>query len=233
LNTKIYFEKLNLLQKLEIYLLIVIFYGTILYFYDEIIFNFKVPNPIKESQLIIYKNNLDIIDKKISIKNKISIVNLIDKNNAKYKIKIESLNIQENKISLKFYGIFIDMINILNFYQTHFIITYYKLENINGILHCDLKIDTKYFFNENLKIKFNKNLPNPFFYKKIKKLDYVKPKKVLKLYAIVLNEVLINGIWYKQEDIIHDNKIIKINTNSIELLNIKKNIKFKLKVHSE
>lgn len=240
MNFKLYFQKLAPLQKLELYLLIIMFYGVLLYFSSDIYNSFnKTENNIKSPKILEYQNNLKIINSRITTKSKISIVNIIEKNNLKHNIFIESINIQDYKVDLKFSGSFIDVINILNFYQTHFLILYYKIDNVSNKIYCNMQLDIKYMFNENKKNNTIKKLSNPFLVKKVVKIKKkIVPKKVvkkipLKISAIISSDVLINNNWYEEGDIVNNNKIIKIGIDSVELLDIEKNRKYKLKVHND
>jgi len=244
LNFKLYFEKLGIVQKIELYLLIIMLYGVVLYFSEDIFSSFKTnSNNEKSLEILHYQNNLKSINKKISAKNNITIVNIIDKNSIKNKVFIESINVQNSRIDLKFNGNFIDVINMLKFYEMHFLIKYSKLENLGNKLYCDLKIDTKYFFNEREIQKRIKKLSNPFIAKKKKqkKKKIVQPKKIvpkphvkpIKILAIVSSDILIDDTWYTIGDIVNNNKILKIDINSVEFLDIKKNKKYLLKVDNE
>ncbi|MEA2017904.1 MAG: hypothetical protein U9N59_05605 [Campylobacterota bacterium] len=235
---KLYFQKLSLLQKIELYLLIIMFYGVILYFSNDIYNSFnKTQNNIKSPKVLQYQKSLKIINSKITTKNKIAIVNIIEQNNSRNNIFTESINIQDYKVNLKLSGSFIDIINILNFYQTHFLIVYYRLDNVSNKTYCDIKLDIKYIFNENKKNETIKTLSNPFLVKKVIKIKKVKKKvikrKPLKISAIVSSEVLINNSWYVENDIINNRKIIKVGMDSVEILDIEKNKRYTLRVHNE
>jgi hypothetical protein len=108
-------------------------YGILLYFSSDIYnyFNKSVDN-IKSPKILEYQNRLKIINTKIAKKTKIAIINIIEKNNVKHKIFTKSISIQDNKIDLKISGDFNNIINILDFYQTHFVIIYYKIDNASN-----------------------------------------------------------------------------------------------------
>ncbi len=175
------------------------------------------------------------------MKNKISIINILEKSHSKNRIFTESIKIRDYKVTLKINGTFENMINILNFYQNHFSILYYKLDNIKNKLHCELELDTKYMFNENENENTNtnkiSNLSNPFIVKKARKAKKIVKKivkrKPLNISAIVSSEVLINNAWYIKGDVVNNNKIMKINIDSVELLDISENKRYILRVHNE
>jgi len=120
----------------------------------------------------------------------------------------------------------------------HFVIIYYKIDNVNKNIYCDVQLNIKYIFNEAKKSENIKNLSNPFKIKKIRKIKKVKKnkkvkQKPLKISAIVSSEVMIDNVWYIKGDIVNYNKITEINLDSVELLDIHKNKTYILKVHNE
>lgn len=235
---KLYFQKLSLLQKIEFYLLIIMFYGILLYFSNDIYNSFnKTKNNIKSPKILHYQKSLKILNSKITTKNKNVLINIIEKNNSKNNIFTESINIQDYKVNIKLSGSFINVMNILNFYQTHFLIVYYRLDNVNNKIYCDIKLDIKYIFNENKENETIKILSNPFLVKKVRKIKKVKriviQRKPLKISAIVSSEVLINNNWYAKNDIIDNRKIIKVGMDSVEILDIEKNKRYTLRVQDE
>lgn len=216
-------------------------YGMLLYFSQDIFNNFnKKSSNIKSPQVLKYQNKLKTINSKIIIKNKLSTINILEENHRKYKIFTESITIQEYKINLKLSGNYIDLINLLRFYQVHFSIIYFKLYYVTNKLYAEISINTKYFFNKDNVINNIKSLENPFFLKKIRKQQKqieIKQKvikcKILRISAIIKNEVLIDNLWYKRGDIVNNNKILDIKVNNVKFLDIEKNKKYILKICNE
>lgn len=207
------FIKLKLFQKVEIYLMVIMFYGVILYYIDNI-----YPNkPIIIKKYI--ENNISKKEppniKKLNINETIS---LIDKKATLLDISISKIDIK-SKIYINFSGKFINILNLLNYIKKHFQIFDIKLQKSNKTIEVKIEIGLKYFFNLGMLDNNYTNIPSPFG-KIISKKPYLKGKRVeeLKLIAIILDEVNINNIWYKNKDFITKNKqIIIIDNNTIML----------------
>jgi len=234
LHFKLYFEKLKLIQKIEIYILVVMFYGTLLYFYDDIMKNFnqKVePN----KAVLLYQQKLQSLSSKIVDKKDIKVISFIENNGSKYNVFIETMSINQNRLNIKLHGKFDEVMNLLHLYQTHMKIISFKLFKYKEKIYCELQLDNQYFFNKDKKFTKLKNLHDPFLTLQHKMVNKKKVilKKDLKLMAIVSNEVLINGSWYRLNDIINNSKIVKINQSSIELQNIQNDQLHILKVNNE
>jgi len=220
---KRYFKKLNLLQKVEIYLLVIIFYGSIIWFFDDI-FTELFKTKQNDKSIKAFQKDIYNIRQKVTLKSNIEFLNFIESNMIKYNIINKAINLKDNYINIKMQGKFIDIINMLNVISLHTSIkmfSFFKNDISNSVI-CDIEIKSKYFFNQYKEYKKLQNVPNPFFKETIN--DMKKITK-LKIGAIVSDEVLIFGDWYKVGDIINDYKILNIDKNFIKIINIKNNTK--------
>jgi len=108
----------------------------------------------------------------------------------------------------------------MNFTNQNFIIKDYKMYKKNKVMYLDIryKIDEIYKSNNYKEILFM----NPFSNHKNKKA---------KIKAIIGNFVFIKSKWYKLNDYYKGYKIIKVNSNSIELENSKH--KYTMRIYNE
>lgn len=219
------FIKLKLFQKIEIYLMVIMFYGVIIYYIDNIYPN--KPIIIKK-----YIKNNNILQQKLPNIKKLNIneiIAFIDKKATILNISISKIDIN-NKIFIQFSGKFIDILNLLNYIKKHFEIFDIKLQKSNNGIEVKIDINLKYIFNLGMLDNNYSNIPSPFGNIKtniisngVEKKPYLKDIKVkkLKLIAIISDEVNINNIWYKNNDFINKNqKIVIIDKNTIILKNI-------------
>jgi len=227
------FVKLNFFQKVEVYFLVIFFYGLIYYYIPDNIIKKDIDKSISKNEVIF--KDIKILKSKITIKNNLILLKLlIDKSNN-YNIFIVSSKNQKNKISLNIKGKFIDTINYINFIKTHFILDSLSFKYDKDILYSDITLDTKYFYNSDKKIYKLENIVNPFVnIKRYKnKIVDTSDNKKLKLNAIIDTNVLINQKWYKLYDKIKNYKIIKIGQNKVELKDLKTNKILILRVNHE
>jgi len=218
------FAKLKLFQKIEIYILVIMFYGTIYYYLEDIYpIETKVVKTIDENKNISKVKVINI--KKLNINETIK---LLDTKAISLDIIIDRIDINKN-ISISFSGKYIDCINMLSYMEQHLKIDNIKLKKVEKNIEVKVDIVKRYFFNKGIIDKNYKDIP--FIFTKIKevkikeiKKEEKKEKKIdsLKLIAIFFDEVNINNIWYKNKDFIKENQQITIlDNNSIMVENIK------------
>lgn len=225
------------------YVLVLLFYGVLFYFYDELAFQVK-DKSFQESHIRQYKKNFDTLHLKIKEMTDNEMVTFIEKESNKNKVLLSSLRMNNENIDIECSGEFLDILNLLNSFQTHLLIKNFRLNSFESKIHCELKVDKKYLYDKSKIIKKVENQKNPFFEEKIKRVkkEIVTTKKQKELnnfaiqiipLAIVSNEVLINGRWYSVEELVGDERITAINKTSIEIQNIKTSIKEKIEVKNE
>jgi hypothetical protein len=225
------FIKLSLIQKIEIYLLVIMFYGVIIYQFDNI---------YPQQTYIIDNLNINTttikdfkeLKKRIVKKENTILLKLLEEKSEELMVFIVSTKNQKEFIDLEFYGKFLDIMNFLNYIQNHFTIKKFQLLRKERNMYCNIEIDTKYFYNQNKINNKLHNIANPFVNNKDPKV-YKKNNNTLKVIAIIASNILIDDKWYQKNDIINNQKIILVNNNSVEFLNKKTNKKYILKVHND
>lgn len=218
--------------------MVIMFYGVVIYYIDDI-----YPNKPIIIKKYIKNNNISKKEppniKKLNINETIS---LIDKKATLLNISISKIDIGD-KIYINFSGKFINILNLLNHIEKHFYIFNIKLQKSNKNIDAKIEIGSKYFFNFGMLDNNYTNIPSPFGNIKtnralniVQKKPYLKEKKIekLKLIAIVLDEVNINNIWYKEKDFINKNQqIIIINRNTVLLKDTISKDKEILKIYND
>lgn len=225
------FEKLSLLQKIELYSIIIILFVLLSTFSKEILPKIDVKSKISQ----IKQYHLTNLEDKITLKSDKEIIDYIEKIIEKNNLFAPSISKENNGIFLVMEGSFEEIMNTLNILQKHFIIeefSLFKSDNNQTNVKNTVLLLNKYFLNQNLKSKKLQNLVNPF--KNNKKKDSKREKtKEIQLNAIVGNNVFIDSKWYTQGDIIQDYTIIQIKSNFIKISNIKtKEIKI-IRLHND
>jgi len=223
------FTKLKLFQKIELYLLVIMFFGFGYYLLKFIPISQSniTKNPSSNQNIILKINQLK---ENIIKKPKNSFVELLEIIASKNNISIKSIQLNKNKITLHTIGGYQNSIYFLTYLQNHLQIDSFQLEYKKARLMVDIVIDIKYLFDKNIEYNSIENIPNPFINTKIRSY---KNKDNLVVTAIVSNMVMINNKWYKVGDNIKANKIISIGLNSIKIKNSKTNKIAIVKVYHE
>jgi len=227
------FLKLSFLQKIEIYILVVIFFGVIYFNIPiDIVKNIEKPT-LNNSK---YIEQLKQLKTKIVKKENLVVTKLLIDKSSHYDILILSSKNSKNQIELNIEGKFFDIFNFLNFIKNHFIINNLSLQKEKSYIVCIIKLNTKYLYNQNIQTSTLDNIPNPFINYKTKiknKVEKIKQDGTLKLFAIIDKNILINNSWCKLNDIVGNYKIIEISLNEVKLLNQETKEKRSLKVNHE
>lgn len=213
MNFKLYFNQLKVYQKIELYLLVIMFYGSILYFYSDIfiIKNTKNTTIIKHKDINSFKN-------KIVKKDQLFFIKYIEKNIKKYNLFSNTIKINNNTIKVSLNGKYNDIINFIKNIEQHLILKNIILQKDKRKIVLNLTIKIDYFYNLLASNLSDTNVPNPFL--KIKEKKILKTKNLslnLNLSAIIGDIVYINEKPYKKYDTISGYKIIKIDLNSVVL----------------
>lgn len=218
MNFKQYFEELKTIQKIEIYLIVLMIYGSSVYFYDDIFSSGS--NNFDTKTLSQYKKKTVQLNSKITQKDDLYILKLIEDKSEELDIFINKLNINKNKINIQCEGKFQHIISLLKFIQQHFYILDFVFTKINKTIKIDLNIDIQYLFNPNKIDHKQLTTSNPFDL--IKEKQFVEKIKYndIKVLAIVMDEVLIQNKWYKTDAIVCNCKIVAIHSNSITVVNL-------------
>jgi len=213
------FEKLSLIEKIELYCIIIIFFVILFTFSKNILP--KIETKSKISQIKQY--HLTNLENKIALKSDKAIIDYIEKVIEKNNLFSPSISQENNSIFLSIEGSFEEIMNTLNILQKHFILenfTIFKSDNNQTKVKSTVLLVNKYFLNQNLKSKKLQNLVKPF---KNSKQNNSKKKKTkeIQLDAIVGNDIFIDSKWYKKGDSIQNYTIIQIKSNFIKILNTK------------
>lgn len=213
MNFKLYFNQLKVYQKIELYLLVIMFYGSILYFYSDIfiIKNTKNTTIIKHKDINSFKN-------KIVKKDQLFFIKYIEKNIKKYNLFSNTIKINNNTIKVSLNGKYNDIINFIKNIEQHLILKNIILQKDKRKIVLNLTIKIDYFYNLLASNLSDTNVPNPFL--KIKEKKILKTKNLslnLNLSAIIGDIVYINEKPYKKYDTISGYKIIKIDLNNVVL----------------
>ncbi|MEA3512842.1 MAG: hypothetical protein U9R37_04520 [Campylobacterota bacterium] len=212
---KKYFENLSLKEKVQLYLLVFMFYGTVVYFFDDLDFKY-IENKVVNSKDIETKDKISEIKNKFSKKDKLFILKKIENQAISFDVIVDNIKFKENCTSLSLKGKYLNVVNLVQYYDIYFIIKSLQFEYKDKELICKVKLDTKYIYNDENIYTYDKNIPNPFVYNT--KSTKEKKNNKLVINAILNNKVLIDNNWYAKDDIVNKQKIIKIDINYIEVL---------------
>jgi len=195
------FESLTTLQKAQVYLLIPMLLWLLLLSLET---SFSNPSLITTQKL----DKLSSIDQsKIEKITPNKIVNFLEEKVELYKVELEKVHIKQQVISLELKGDFKKLIGFLQKLQLHLNVISFKLKKEKGYIYFYLQIESEYFFN---KLFVDKE-----FYTQDKNIQ--KKSDPLKIDAIIENEVLLEGLWYKKGLDYKDYKLIKVEKNYIQL----------------
>jgi len=228
LNFKKYFNSLRIVQKIEVYLIILIFYGFIFIYHQDII-GFFINQEVQETtQSDIITKSSKLKNTKVSFITDLELVNYMTKQSKNRDIVIDEYRLYKNHVELKIDGYFNSLVNLLLEIQNHFHIISFEITENNDGLTLTIVVKKNYFYNDDTPIIIKQRVENLF---ESEKNTPVVLRDEIKIMAIVANEVLIQGIWYKQNDVIDGYRVVNINKESIELFDIQKKQKI-LKVLS-
>ena len=228
MNFKKYFNSLRIVQKIEVYLIILIFYGFIFIYHQDII-GFFINQEVQETtQSDIITKSSKLKNTKVSFITDLELVNYMTKQSKNRDIVIDEYRLYKNHVELKIDGDFNSLVNLLLEIQNHFHIISFEITENNDGLTLTIVVKKNYFYNDDTPIITKQRVENLF---ESEKNTPVVLRDEIKIMAIVANEVLIEGIWYKQNDVIDGYRVVNINKESIELFDIQKKQKI-LKVLS-
>ena len=193
------FENLSFAQKIQLYLLIPMFFWLLLFSYDTYIISNKNTN-------IQLNNLINISSKKVKKLLTSKLITFMEEKAKYYQLKINSLKIETGISVIELRGKHSNIFSFLQKIRLHFQTITFKINKQENEYSIYLTVENKYLFNDELNNKeflviAGKNTTN------------------IKLEAIVGKEALIDGTWYQEGAYYQESKIIKINTNSIKLQN--------------
>lgn len=197
------FEALKSIQKVQLYLLLPMLLWLLLFSIED---SFLKPN-INSSKRTKVSSSINIwkIDKTTTNQ----IVNFLEKKLEFYKLSLESIDIKQKLISLQVTGSFEQLLSFLQKLQIHLDVVSFKLLQEKERVSFFIQVHNEYFFN--------KTLLKKEFYMKGENIQY--PLEIIKIDAIVDDEVLLKEIWYKKGDSYKHYKLIKVAKKFIQLQN--------------
>ena len=207
------FENLTTIQKLQLYLIIPMIFWLLLFLFENyLIVNFKSDSLQKNSSVI------DIPKNKIENMSISKIIQYIEQKAKYYKLKIQSIQSKQKTIMVEINGSYLNTLGFLQKIKLHYQIRNFEVIQEEKLTRLYITLNNEYFFNkDSMEKEFSK--------------ENIQSKSILikvKLEAIVGNEVLIDGVWFKQGEIYKQYEIIDINNSFIKLQ--KKEIKQLIKV---
>jgi len=216
LNIKSKFQSLKTFQKIEIYIIVMILYSFIVVFSSDIVTFIKPQSlsnithtTIKTKQ---YANTYIRMDD-------ISLMNYIDTLSREKNTTILESKILKKSMYIKIEANHSEIMKFLTTIENHFVINSFELIEENEQTILSIMIDTNYFYTSSMIKKSIKN-PNPFLQNKLKKQKVNTVDIKLKITAIISNEVLIDGIWYKERDSVGNFTILSILKDKVQFKNL-------------
>jgi len=213
LSIKSKFQALKTLQKIEIYIIVMILYSFIVVFSSDIV-TFINPQSLSTNThtKIKVKKHANTYIKMDDI----SLMNYIDTLSREKNTTILESKILEKSMYIKTEANHSEIMKFLTTIENHFVINSFELIEENEQTILSIMIQSSYFYRSALAKKSIKN-PNPFLQNKLKKQKVNTVDIKLKITAIISNEVLIDGIWYKERDSVGNFKILSILKDKVEL----------------
>ncbi|MEA3554443.1 MAG: hypothetical protein U9R39_08600, partial [Campylobacterota bacterium] len=235
MNLKNNFIKLSLFKKIILYLTVVIFNIVLFYIYDAY-YNSNKTNNINYNNKNQYAKDIKSIKSKIRKKENTNIIKLIEKKSELLNCFIYNINSKRENINLSVKGNLNNIINFLNFLQNHFYIKQFDLKYEQNILFTTISLNTKYFYNSNKIYSDISNIPNPFVNKirtTNKKIKNINKNHIFKVDAIIDSNIFINNRWYKVNDVLDGKRVVSVDLNTVNLIDLKTAKVTILKVYNE
>lgn len=215
------FEQLPFRQKVELYFIVPIFFTIIFIFLQKLLI-------IKEPNIVQQQLSVKSLSDKIVVKNNKEIMDYIETQIAKHDIFVQAMTTSNHTISLNINSSFDPLIEFLYILEQHLIIEEFSLDRVepnSKMIKSRVVFLSEYFVNPTQKEKIVKNIKNPFFQETktivLKEENTIINKSqstMLQVDAIVTNEVLIQGDWYKKGDIFQKIKIVQIEPTVVKVL---------------
>lgn len=215
---------------MEVYLLAVLFFGTLYLYKDELIFKHLIKTDHSAKSLVNH-HNIDLVKRSNSF-----LGEMIYTKSKEYKIEIDSMKFRNDTVQLNISGRFENCINFLNNLEFHLLLKNLKIKKQPALV-MEAVYDKKYFFNEKAIYQKIASLPNPFL-ENIAAVDKtIEVEKNLdvsfKITAIIGKLINIDGEWYQKDATINGRKIVEIYPNMVKILDIKTKEVKKLYLYKE
>ncbi|MGB5867322.1 MAG: hypothetical protein WBG69_05555 [Arcobacteraceae bacterium] len=214
MRIKKYFEALSFIQKVELYLIVLMGYFLVVIFFDD------VKNLIPSTQRDTYTQNVvqqDTFKKeKIHYLESHEIISLIDNMSKENNISIKESEILNNSVYIKIEGSYDNVIHSLDNLQNNFEIKNFEILYENKITTLSVSFNRKYSYKFAKESQKNEKIANPFyqFQNNMQAQISMKPFQIT---AILDDEILVDGSWYKKSNMIYDYKILSISPREVIL----------------
>lgn len=211
------FENLNFSQKLQLYFIVPMVFWLLLLLLE----NYIIQDTKKDIENKL--TTIDISTHKIEKVNISEMIYQIQSKGKDYNLKTKSIQRKEKAILVEFDGDYTNILGFLQKIKLHYEIFSFEVLKEKNLTRLHLTINNQYFFNKDSVNKEFNTAKKTIINKVIKQVQ-------IKLEAIIDNEVLIDGLWYKKGETYKQNKIIDIKRKFIKLQNkaTKKVVKMEL-----
>lgn len=210
------FAELPFSQKIQLYLLVPLLYALFWIVLESYLLEqssehrtFKSNYEKKREAIIKFtpKKGIGFIEDRLSL----------------YEVELDSLKIEQKLLSIELIGEFQNLLTLLKKLEIHFQIMEFKFIKEEDLTRLYVKINSSHLFNKKL----------------VKKEFQVKSTKeqtshTINIEAIVDNEVLIGGKWFKKNDICSDNfKLSYIAQRYVKFIDLTTKKEFKVELLNE
>lgn len=230
MNIKKYFESLTTFQKVEVYLIVLMSYFLVFIFIDDID-NMIYDNKIEQHPKSVVSSQSTKKERVESLKSD-EIINIIDNISKVNKVTILESQILSHSVQIKLEDNYDNVINFLNHLENSFEIKNFEILAENGVITLSVSFGRKYNYSSIKDTIKNIKIRNPFYVNNDKIASKV-PTKDFKITAILDDEVLVDGAWYKHSNILYDYKIVSIQPNEVLLEHIRTKQHITKKVSNE
>jgi len=206
------FEALTLLQKIELYLIVIIGYGFILYYADDV---YNMITPTKEKTQKINQSSFNPLPSIKDISDT-ELVDYITEIGKESNLLIKEYSLHKKMIELNLTGDIELLLELL-----------YRLENHLFIISFDIRKEPESYLL-NVVIQKHSFDPKESIQKKTLRWETPFSQKTQKkpfqtkeffISAIINNEVLIDGVWYQKGSLYQGYTITTIETDFVLLEN--------------
>lgn len=202
-----WFENLKFFQQIELGLLIIFFYGSILYWYQEVPKEQHSFRP-KISGVQITHNEL---------------VSFVYQALEKYQIETFTLHSKEKGyVILEVQSEYNSNINLVALLQKYLAILFFSIEPYESqtILKLHLKRDGLLMAKPKIENIVQKNFQSPFDtpFKRTQQKPLSQSLPPITIDAIIGDEILVQGDWYQKNQMVNGYKVVSIDHNRVTFL---------------
>jgi hypothetical protein len=209
------FESLSSFQKIEMVLIILIFYGGVLYYVDHFVSfkNKKIIDEIRNTQLLNLTQKIDTIPYNKVLQYVQNRLVILDINNF-------SLIVQNQQLSLEFQTEYKKCMEFISILEKHFKIISLSIYPKKSFLKVQMVLDTRNIYNKNDLKRKSIEFFNPFYFQKeipkmIEKQEKSFTVPTFQIDGVLADEVLVNQQWYQLGESVQNNQIIKIEQDRV------------------